>query len=118
MARKVKQFRYYGEDDDHGSAKNQPSGCKMAEFINGNIFSSYYPIVQLGIQAMPGAKFYINVSDAPIIIGQTGIYELDLNGKTEISHLYFYRESMEQINELNNALLIVDIVYDDGTVEV
>ena len=114
MARKVKQFRYFGED----AAKNQPANCKMADFINGEIFTSCYPIIQLGIQAMPGAKFYVNVSDAPIIIGQTGIYELDLNGKTEISHLYFYRESMEQINELNNALLIVDIVYDDGTVEV
>lgn len=118
MARKVKQFRYFGEDQEHGSVKNQPTNCKMSEFINGNIFAACYPIVQLGIQAMPGAKFYLNVSDAPIIIGQTGIYELDLSGKTEISSLYFHRETMEQINELNNALLIVDIVYDDGNVEV
>lgn len=118
MARRVRQFRYYGENDSNGSGKNYPENCKMMEFINGNIFSSYYPIVQLGIQAMPGAKFYINVSDAPVIIGQTGIYELDLSGRTEISHLYFHRETMEQINELNNAALIVDIVYEDKDSEV
>jgi hypothetical protein len=36
------------------------------------------PIVQLGIQSVPGTKFYLNGSNNPIIIGNTGIYELDL----------------------------------------
>ena len=32
---------------------------------------------KLGIQAPPGTKFYINSSTSPIMVGRTGIYELD-----------------------------------------
>jgi hypothetical protein len=41
------------------------------------------PIVHLGIQTLPGTKVYLNSNmDAPVIIGATGIYELDLEGTT------------------------------------
>lgn len=116
MARRVKQFRYYGDSDGNRS-KNAPA-ASLGEYVNGSIFASYYPIIQLGIQAMPGTKFALNISDTPIIIGSTGIYELDLNGQTEITSLSFLEDSMKKIAELNNAILIVDIVYDDGDVEV
>ena len=43
----------------------------------------YSPIIHLGIQTLPGTKIYLNgFYDAPIIIGATGIYELDLEGTT------------------------------------
>lgn len=42
----------------------------VSQFKKGN-FS------KLGIQAPAGTKFYINSSTSPIMIGRTGIYELD-----------------------------------------
>jgi hypothetical protein len=44
----------------------------------------------------------------------TGIYELDLVGQTEITAIQFDADSMVNINNNNNAYLIVDIIYDDG----
>ncbi len=124
MARKVKQFRYYGENNSN----NQPTLTQISngsteqttyvKYVNGEVFANYYPILQLGIQAIPGTKFYLNDSVEPIIVGYTGIYELDLEGQAEITKISFDRYSLQQINQLNNALLIVDIIYDDGTTEV
>lgn len=110
MAKRVKQFRYYGDNSD----QNSPLIASNNEYVSGAVFSAYYPILQLGIQAMPGTKFYLNKSTNPVMIGYTGIYELDLNGQIEISALNFDKNSMDQINELNNALLIVDVVYEDA----
>ena len=70
------------------------------------------PISQLGIQALPGTKFYLNGSNDPIIIGHTGIYELDLEGLAEITALSFDAKSIEAINGNNNSFLIVDIIYE------
>jgi len=44
---------------------------------------------------MPGTKFYLNKSTNPVMIGYTGIYELDLNGQIEISALNFDKASMD-----------------------
>ena len=63
---------------------------------------------------MPGTKFYLNEATDPIIIGATGIYELDLDGQAEITNLQFEARSMKLIKENNNAFLIIDIIYDDG----
>lgn len=107
MANTVKQFRYYNED----TAKNQPavSGVK---FITGEVFQSYFPIFQLGVQALPGTKFYLNDAASPIIIGQTGIYELDLQEETEISNMKFEKSSIDTIAANPSAYLIVDIIYE------
>ena len=122
MAKKIKQFRYYGDN----SSKNQPTQIAInnqnknvtsIDYINGNVFASYYPIVQLGIQALPGTKFFLNNSQEPIIMGYTGIYELDLEGSIEITKITFDRYSLDLINSLNDAVLLVDIIYDDGTAE-
>ena len=123
MAKKIKQFRYYGENNENNQpltvvGNTGPRTMNYLDFMNGNVFANYYPIVQLGIQAMPGTKFYLNNAIQPIIVGYTGIYELDLEGSIEISKLTFDRNSLEKINELNNGLLLVDIIYDDGTAEV
>lgn len=106
MAKKIMQFRYYNE----GSAKNQPKAINKAKLISGSIFSNYLPITQLGIQALPGTKFYLNNSTSPIIIGQTGIYELDLEGLSEITNISFEGMSIEAINTNQNAYLIVDVI--------
>jgi hypothetical protein len=70
------------------------------------------PISQLGIQSLPGTKFYLNNSNDPIIIGHTGIYELNLEGMAEITALAFDSKSIEAINGNYNSFLIVDIIYE------
>jgi len=65
MAKKIKQFRYYGENNENNQpltvvGNTGPRAMNYLDFMNGNVFANYYPIVQLGIQAMPGTKFYLN----------------------------------------------------------
>ena len=108
MAKKVMQFRYYSDE----SELNYPKGCNGESLNNGNIFNEYTPIIQLGIQTLPGTKFYLNNSKVdPIIVGSTGIYELDIDGMTEITKLQFNSRSLQTISNSSNASLIVDIVY-------
>lgn len=106
MAKQIMQFRYYAEQN----GKNQPKNLSQPKLTSGSIFSNYYPITQLGIQALPGTKFYLNNSTTPIIIGSTGIYELDLEGLSEINSLSFDATSISSINKNDNAYLIIDII--------
>jgi predicted nucleic acid-binding Zn-ribbon protein len=53
---------------------------------------------QIGIQTMPGVKFYLNNSIEPIIVGSTGIYELNVENLTEITALSFDTTSINMIN--------------------
>lgn len=51
----------------------------------------------------------------PVIVGYTGIYELDLsNLATEITALSFDENSLKTIKEVQSAYLIVDAIYDSG----
>ena len=110
MAKQIKQFRYY----EQGNNKNYPSNISLSNLASGSIFSKYMPVIQLGIQSLPGTKFYLNNSNEPIIIGNTGIYELDLNGLSEITAIEFDRQSVNMIATNSNGYLIVDILYEDG----
>lgn len=110
MAKQVKQFRYYSETETR--TKNYPAGISHRNLVSGSIFANYMPIIQLGIQSLPGTKFYLNNSTNPIIIGQTGIYELNLEGMSEITALTFDAKSISAISNNNNAYLIVDIIYE------
>lgn len=147
MAKQVKQFRYYGDSD----ARNYPGAgdvsknpMKRATLKSGSVFSEYMPIVQLGIQTYPGIKFYVNNSSNPIIVGQTGIYELNVEGLSEITSLRFDGTVLDAIERsvtgntvvgqhtsydpttntaatgigttggVSNFSIIVDVIYDDG----
>ena len=123
MAYKVKQFRYYNDKSSEvsESKRNQPATLDgtttlitSEHYANGDVFGKYFPVTQLGIQALPGTKFYLNEAVDPVIIGATGIYELDLTNGIQISKITFDRKSMEIIKNNDNAFLIVDIIYDDG----
>lgn len=109
MARYIKQYRFYKEDNKD---QNYPKEIAYKNLISGSIFEAGLPIIQLGIQALPGTKFYLNHSKEPVIIGQTGIYELDLQGKAEITALSFDGNSLSAINANQNAYLIVDTIYE------
>ena len=113
MARKVQQIRYYG-DHKSDSDKNQPANLTGNRLRSGSIFSQYTPMKQIGIQSMPGVKFYLNNSIEPIIIGSTGIYELNVENLTEITALSFDTTSINMINETpSTSYIIVDILYED-----
>lgn len=111
MAKSIQQFRFYGDDN---KSQNQPSFITQNQLVSGSIFfqdKTLGSITQLGIQTLPGTKFYLNNSANPIIIGYTGIYELDLEGISEITSISFDRNSLSAINNIGNAYLIVDAIY-------
>lgn len=111
MAKQIYQVRYYGENN----SKNQPQSISGNKLKSGSVFSNYLPMTQLGIQTMPGVKFYVNNSPSPVIVGATGIYELDVDGLTEITNLTFDTTAINLIKaNPSTAYLIVDIIYDDG----
>ena len=123
MAYKVKQFRYYNDKSSEvsESKRNQPTTLDgtttlitSKNYVDGDVFGKHFPVTQLGIQALPGTKFYLNEAVDPVIIGATGIYELDLTNGIQISKISFAHDSMENIKNNDNAFLIVDIIYDDG----
>ena len=111
MAKHVMQFRYYADGD---VSNNQPStGISKASLQDGTIFSKYLPFTQLGIQTLPGTRFYLNDNvEGPIIIGSTGIYELELEGISKISNLKFDAKSLDLIDKNNGAYLIIDVIYE------
>ena len=113
MARKVQQIRYYG-DNKVDNAKNQPEGLTGNRLRPGSVFKQYTPMKQIGIQTMPGVKFYLNNSIEPIVVGSTGIYELNVENLTEITALSFDTASINMINETpSTSYIIVDILYED-----
>ena len=110
MAKQFAQFRFYTENDE----RNYPSVINIDNLAIGNIFADYMPISQIGIQSIPGTKFYLNNSYLPIIIGYTGIYELDVDDLAEITSLRFDNESLNKIKNNPETYLIIDIIYEKG----
>jgi predicted nucleic acid-binding Zn-ribbon protein len=63
---------------------------------------------------LPGVKFYLNNSVEPIVVGSTGIYELNVENLTEITALTFDTISINMINDTPSlSYIIVDILYED-----
>lgn len=113
MAKAIKQFRFYG---DENVEKNQPQDATLRNYQNGSVFAAYFPILQLGIQTLPGTIFYLNNGEYPIMVGRSGIYELELDNDTEIYNLTFEEESLEIINNSSQGYLIIDVIYDNKEV--
>ena len=70
MAKTVGQVRFYGD----GDKRNYPQGLTMSQLQSGVCFNDYYPIVQLGVQTLPGAKIYLNKDSEPIIVQVTELF--------------------------------------------
>lgn len=109
----IKQFRYYGTE----SAQTYPIGLTYGQLRNGNIFKDCGTVTHLGIQAAPGTTFYLNNSPASIVVGSTGIYELNLEGLGHITAIRFDKESLDKITDDTDGILI-DIVYEGSGVSV
>lgn len=99
MAKKLQQIRF-----SSGDGIGLISGSAFAQYVASGI-------EQLGIQAIPGTKFYLNNSPDPIIIGTTGIYELDLTNESSITDLRFHADSINNIKNNQSLSLLVDIIY-------
>ena len=108
MAKKAYQIRFCADPD-----RAESNNVTVEELVSGTVFDDKLPIEQLGIQALPGTKFYLNGSKDPIMIGATGIYELDLTNRSAISKLRFNATSVENVVNSETPLL-VDIVYTEG----
>lgn len=110
MAKHIMQFRYY--NDEQGN-NNQPEDLNAESLNKGTIFAKYLPFTQLGIQALPGTRFFLNDNiEGPVIIGSTGIYELELEGISKINSLKFDSKSLKLIADNPNAFLIIDVIYE------
>lgn len=110
MAKHIMQFRYY--NDEQGN-NNQPEDLNAESLNKGTVFAKYLPFTQLGIQALPGTRFFLNDNiEGPVIIGSTGIYELELEGISKISSLKFDSKSLKLIADNPNAFLIIDVIYE------
>ena len=121
----VTQLRFFGDSNAylntsdqnkiyHRLDSNQPNSLSSLDLSSGDAFLEYIPIVQLGIQALPGTKFNLNANLDPIIIGASGMYELDLlNSSGKLRTLTFEKDSLEQIDKNPDGYLIIDIVYEE-----
>ena len=111
--KKIMQFRYRGEND----LNNFPKYSNYANIlINGNVFKDYGLISKLGIQGPVGLKFYLNSLTNPIMIGETGIYELDLENVGRITSIQFDANDLSNFynDQLQSDQLLIDIVYEGG----
>ena len=106
MINTIRQYRF----DGINSSKNY-NISNVRDLVTGSFISGYAPIVQLGIQALPGTRFYLNDAIEPIIIGDTGIFEIELKGVIEISKIQFDCVSLDTIAKNKSAILIVDTIY-------
>jgi len=79
----------------------------------GTAFPKTYPIVQIGIQTLPGTKVYLNAHTVPVIIGATGIYELSVDGLANLTSIQFDNQSLVTIGENPNAYVIIDYIYEE-----
>lgn len=76
--------------------------------------SGFTPIKQIGIQAFPGAIFYLNDSNFPIVIGESGIYELEVVNGMKISSIAMDASSYDKITKNSSLSLIIDILGGNG----
>lgn len=101
--KRVKQFRYYGENN----SKNAPRNFEFKD----NWFKNIGAVSHLGVQATPGVRFYLNDQTNSIEVGQTGIYELNLEnlGIIKTFKLDFVGLDTDSVAKYG---IIVDVVYE------
>ena len=113
MAKKVSQLRYYG----NGNNNNYPVNITAQDLVSGQAFTNFGSIYQIGIQTLPGTKFFLNGSAYPIIIGITGIYELEVTNFSTIKQIQFDPTAISLIENNSSAYLIIDMLYENGGAE-
>lgn len=102
--KKLMQFCFSNDENK----ENRPSYLNKGSLTRGGMFAWYGPVCQLGIQGPVGLRFYLNGEPNPIQIGQTGIYELELN-EARITSIRFNLDDIENLT----GMLLIDIVYEE-----
>lgn len=111
----IKQFRYYGDNNSN----NYPSDLTKDKLTNKNIFEGYGTITKLGIQGRGNTQVYLNGSIYPILLGVTGIYELDLEDYGQIFEIRFAPDSLDVYGTAGSTdRLLIDIVYEGAGADV
>lgn len=113
--KRIAQFRFHYT----GSSANYPLKLTSKDW-SSNLLQNCGLVSHLGIQGEPGVVFYLNDGDNPIVLGSTGIYELNLEGIGRIASLRFDEDSLDKYytQEVNDEAhrLCVDIIYDGAEV--
>ena len=113
MSKTIKQYRFYGDGNQH----NQPQNISKENMYEGDIFLSDSSIQELGmitslgVQGLPGTKIYINNNPSPIILGMMGVFELDLSNYSFIYKIKVDYESAKIIENTEDGYLIIDTIY-------
>lgn len=115
MTKRVYQFRYYGTN---AATASQPgvgdNNITASDLTGGQLLNNYNNVIHLGIQTLPGTMFYLNDNgDIPIIVGTTGIYELDLDDTTGFIYKLRFNQASIDVIDTTLGYLIIDIVYKD-----
>lgn len=111
MAKKVGQIRYYGVND----SKNYPASINHNALRYGTFFTNQNILItRFGIQTLPGVQFFINGTQTPILVGSTGIYELDVENISTITSISFSEVSLQMVEQSPIGYIIIDYVYDEG----
>ena len=113
----IKQFRYYGEKHKDNYPVNVMTYDNL---VHNNIFSGYGSITKMGIQARPGTLMFLNNEQRfPIVIGETGIYEIDLQDYGQIYAIRFDAKSLSDYDaQGSTGRLLIDIIYEGTGAEV
>lgn len=102
MNKKIMQFRYYGTKNKN----NFPANIKAGDFSTEDFFKDYYPIHYIKIQGPNSIKFWINFNSNSVMLGPSGVYELDLQNFSTIEDLKF-----SSISSIISEPLIIDLIY-------
>lgn len=107
MSKYVHQFKYPGSSD-----------ITKEDLVIGNIFNKYGSVSQLGIQGRPGTTFWLNGGGDfaqgnlyPIVINETGIFELDLQDYGIINTIRFKSADIDAY-DVGTDRLLIDIIYE------
>ena len=108
MTQSFKQYIYCGRGSNH----NFPLSLSAESLVNGSFLDSTLPISQLGISSLPGTKIYLNGGSVPVIVGFTGLFEIDLSASGgEITDIRVDPKSISEIERNDSAYLVIDIAY-------
>lgn len=110
--KRIMQFRYCGDGNSNNFPNSTSEVISAEELKFNNIFQGYNNISQLGIQGEPGTTFYLNNSQYSIVLGETGIYEIDLQDRGNIYAINFVANRVFDTYTSGKNQLLIDIIYD------
>ncbi len=107
MNQSFQQFIYCSPGSEH----NFPQNLTAESLINGRFLPADRTISQLGISALPGTRLYLNGGTAPVVVGFTGLFEIDLSAGGAITDIKVDERSIREIERNDSAYLVIDIAY-------